>query len=286
MSEEEVKLVLERIDELKKAVTAKKKDFWDILALVSQFTSTVILGVAAVLINNNFQVKSFSTAQSQLTVNQTELQIKKQEQFVGYIRALADADDAGRKREMLIFNAPVAVPDQAKRLAQFYLSGENPENQRLAAIRALGELHENALLTEVTRSDATPAVIEEAKKQLGIVLKNIRVRVSDIDDFGKVIVNGKEVLSVIGSEDSGWKDITANFIPGKNVLVFKLINGPYGGYSGRFRLAAAGAPLYDSGKIARDACPCNGPVFDITSEIELDGDGKIKSVSNAKFTYY
>ncbi|MGH9747638.1 MAG: hypothetical protein ACRD59_16200 [Candidatus Acidiferrales bacterium] len=300
MSEEETKVILEKLDELKGLVTAKKKDFWDVLALVSQFTSTVILGVATVLINNKvqhaneqassaqirLQEASWNTSQGQLTVNQTELLIKKQEQFAEYLRGLADADDTGSKKATLIVHAPIAVPDQAKRLAQFYLSGPYPENLHIAAIRALGELHENALLKDAALRSLTPAESDEIKKQLGIVLKNIRVRVSDIDDFGKVIVNGVEILSVSGTEDSGWRDITSNFQPGKNTLIFRLINGPYGGYSGRFRLMAAGGREYDSGKIARDACPCNGPVFDISSEIDLESDGKIKSVSDAVFKYY
>ncbi len=118
----------------------------------------------------------------------------------------------------------------------------------------------------------------------------VQLRLSNVDDIGRAFVNGQQVSEIICSEntctnDTGWIDVTNRMKPGRNIVIFNLDNGQYGGWRYRFQLSAAGKK-YDSGIVGRNACPCNAPVLKLEIEILVSKDGTIESISEPEIHYF
>ena len=120
---------------------------------------------------------------------------------------------------------------------------------------------------------------------LGVKVKELLVRLSDIDDDGHLTVNGIQAVEVSYGNDSGWVDITKNLKAGRNSVEFRLHNGPLGGWSGRLQMSA-GEFQYDSTTLSKNACPCNADVFRISVGVVIGQDGTIKDLSVQPPFYY
>jgi len=280
MANDEFVAVLENLVEIKKELKAKKRDVWDIAALASQFVSAVLLGLAGFVLNyyTNIHQAEFNDANAR-----TQTTMAKQARLLDYLKAIADAHGDDDKRAKLVASAELAIPDDAAVIAKYYAVKDQSDAVREAAIDVLAERHEDGTLTTIASSGRLPDA-DHARQKLGEIVKNIRVRLSDIDDIGKLAVNGKEILNQPGHE-SPWEDVTSAFHAGSNEVVFTLINGPYGGFSGRFQLIA-GSLVYDSGTIHSNSCPCDNPAFEIRLQIQVGAKSQVEKISSAPVKFF
>jgi hypothetical protein len=203
--------------------------------------------------------------------------------LLDYLKAIADAHSDDDKRARLVASAGLAIPDDAGIIAKYYAVKDQSDKVREAAIDVLAEQHEDGALTTIASSGRLPDA-DHAKQKLGVVVKNIRVRLSDIDDFGKVVVNGKEVLNQSG-HDSAWEDVTSAFHSGSNEVVFTLRNGPFGGFSRRFQLIA-GCLVYDSGTLRSNSCPRNAPAFEIRLQVQVSTMGQVEKITGMPVKFF
>jgi hypothetical protein len=277
----EIQKLHNAVDDLFKEVRSKKRDKWDVAAMVAQFASAVVLGLATFGVTYYAQVHLGSiNAQTA----GAQLDIARQNRTLDFLKAIAEAHSDPDKRTALIAMSTLAVPDQVSLVARYYAVSDEADSVRAAAIKILGQQQARNDLQYIIDSSRFPDA-DLARVQLGQAVKAIRVRVSQIDDLATVNVNGQELLRGTTAQDSGWQDIAGRFKPGKNEVVLKLANGPLGGYSIRFQLIAGGHS-YDSGLIAKDACPCNAPVLEIHLNVELAGDMTVQRVSAAPPMYF
>jgi hypothetical protein len=280
MSDGEFATLLDQVVEIKKEVKAKKRDVWDVAALVSQFVSAVLLGLAGFALNyyTNIHQAQFNDANAR-----TQTTMAKQARLLDYLKAIADAHSDDDKRARLVASAGLAIPDDAAIIAKYYAAKDQSDEVREAAIDVLAEQHEDGALTTIASSGRLPDA-DHARQKLGEVVKNIRVRLSDIDDIGKLVVNAREVLAQPG-HDSAWEDVTSAFHPGSNEVVFILINGPYGGFSGRFQLIA-GSLVYDSGTVRSNSCPCDAPAFEIRLQVQVSTKGQVEKITSTPVKFF
>jgi hypothetical protein len=140
------------------------------------------------------------------------------------------------------------------------------------------------LLAEHLKSSASSQLVQLRDSQImpdkevarGILGGPVRVfvRASSIDDFADMKLNGEPIgRRLTFLEDSGWIDITGRLRVGNaqasvNELTFVIINGPAGGYGGRFQISA-GVQQYDTGPYSVNACPCNKEAFRVVAHLRL-----------------
>jgi hypothetical protein len=283
-------VVAKKLDELSKAVSEKKsKDSWDIAGVVSQIVSAVFLGAVGLWWNQHTQVqlaKLSASTQAQLAdlaqkTSNESLEDGRRDRLLKYLEEVADAHGDDEKRRLLIASSELAIPDQADVVAKYYAAIDPTDQVRLAAIEVLGEQRDRNALYSIIQTGRLPDT-DAAKKALGEHDQEVRLRMSDIDDDGKAFVNGVEVART--SRDSGWVDVTQYAHGGKNDILFRLFNGPAGGYGGRFQVLAGGN-IYDSGSIAKNQCPCNAEAMDISLSILRDQKNKITGLSAANVVF-
>jgi hypothetical protein len=289
MPTEEMPEILDQLEKIRADLEAKKKrDGWEILGLLSQFISAVVLGAVSLWVTTRLGELNagFTKSQIEMTASSARIQTEmaRQNRLLDYLKVIADASTDEKKRGVLITSAQLAIPDQAGVIAKYYAFNDASEIVRLAAIKALGAEHDKVTL-EFIAANGEVREATEARVQLGEVIKDIRLRISDIDDIGTVYVNEQKLIDLQYQVDSGWHDLTSYFHEGDNNVTFKLVNGPYGGFSGRLQVNAGGT-MYDSGRIGQNSCPCNAPAFEIQLTITVGKDKQIQKVSNAKITYF
>ena len=282
--------VAKKLDELSEALSRKKsKDGWDIAGVVSQILSALFLGGVGLWWNQHTQVQlarlSASTQQqladlAQKTSN-ANLEDGRRDRLLKYLEEVADAHADDEKRRLLIASSELAIPDQADVVAKYYSVVDPNDQVRLAAIEVLGEQRDKNALYSIIQAGRLPDA-DAAKKALGEHNQDVRIRMSDIDDDGRAYFNGVEVTRT--SRDSGWIDVTQYARADKNEILFRLFNGPAGGYGGRFQVLAGGA-VYDSGSIAKNQCPCNAEAMDISISVLRDGKRNITGLTTAKIVY-
>jgi len=98
-----------------------------------------------------------------------------------------------------------------------------------------------------------------------------------------VLIGGQDIASVEFRNDSDWIEVTDRIPAGTQTIArFVLENGQFGGWSGRFQVAA-GSFQYDSGKVdASNECPCKGKVFHIDVVITRNASGAITDLRGSK----
>jgi hypothetical protein len=166
-------------------------------------------------------------------------------------------------------------------IAKYYAAIDPADQVRLAAIEVLGEQRDKDALYSIIQTGRLPDA-DAAKNALGEHNQDVRLRMSDIDDDGKAFVNGTEIAHT--SRDSGWVDVTQYARGSKSDILFRLFNGPAGGYGGRFQVLAGGI-VYDSGSIAKNQCPCNAEAMDISLSVLRDQKNNITGLSTAKVVF-
>lgn len=209
-----------------------------------------------------------------------------------YIASIGEQSDP-EARAALVYGLDTNVPpDLAVPVAIHYAipagSPADATEQPVidAAVRVLGRLKESgrrALLNirqqnELPDSDIAGAILGDQTK--------VRVRISGVDDFADLSVNGVPVGSRLTfGQDSGWLDITSDLSRSSpNALKMLITNGPAGGFGGRLQISA-GTDQYDSGAIDQNRCPCNAPAFDIESTITFVNGGAPR-ISATKVTFF
>lgn len=255
------------------------KDRWDKASVVAQFLSGAVIAIIGLIIS--------------YYVSHAQQDITKRQQFSDYLKLIVDANKDDERRATLITSLDLAVPDHAFRIAAYYVFVDKAPKVREAAIELLGKFAEVGpwrreaveVLDRVVSGEVLP------DRQLATValklpaVKEALVRISDIDDLGRLFVNGTKITEVRFANDSGWVDITPHLKFGENLVDFFLDNGPAGGWSGRLQVSA-GAHQYDSTTLARDACPCNAPVFHIKVGVVVAEDRTIKKLVPRNVEYF
>jgi hypothetical protein len=212
--------------------------------------------------------------------------------IASYISWIASQSDPGARASM-IDGLDIAVPPaQAVRTAMQYAVPKNwlvdPSEKPVfdAAIRVLKRMKEpgREALMEIRQGTAMPAA-DIAGAILGDSAR-VWVRISLVDDFADLSVNGIPIgRRLTFGQDSGWLDVTGNFMPDKiNNLKLLITNGPAGGSGGKLQISA-GTEQYDSGLIYLDRCPCDAPAFDIESKISPSKSGTVR-IFDAKINYF
>ncbi len=99
------------------------------------------------------------------------------------------------------------------------------------------------------------------------------VRVYNIDDWGRVYVNGVLLITVGYGGDSDWVDITKHLINGSNTVRFTVENGVYGGWTYGFTLRKGDEVIWqdEAGVVGRESAGPEGAgiKFDHTVMIEM-----------------
>jgi len=153
------------------------------------------------------------------------------------------------------------------------------------AIQVLNRLKRDGVnkLKQMSRAEVMPEK-QIARALLGEPTR-VWVRISGIDDWGDLSLNGKHVVPRLAfQQDSGWIDITKNLKAGDNFIEFIVSNGDSGGFGGRLQISA-GLQQYDSGLYLKRTCPCSKPAFKIYAHIKLHPD-KYPQLLDMNFTQF
>jgi hypothetical protein len=297
--EEELVVLKEKVNELSARIQevsgqAKPRDNWDKIAIITQVLSSVILGALGILFTFWIAQMQNNVATLQVKVTNAQVDIARQQRTAEYFRALVEAEP--QRVGSLINGVELVMPENALAIAQFYARHGTSDEARISALDLLGRLAEkNGLaderdkarltLEEISNNNQDTKIGDHARLALGKPVKAVRIRLSNIDDRASISVNGKEELvRELGSWP--WVDISDKLSAGKdNRIVFKLINGEFGGWSGRFEIASTWHS-YDSGLLADDKCPCNTTVMEIHVLVRLDADRKVVDLQKFKVQYY
>jgi hypothetical protein len=204
--------------------------------------------------------------------------------YAEYLQKILAEKDVSSKVFLLEASDRALPPSDALRLnAQFAENTTMALPVKVQAIQCLKRLLPSS--KEVIKKIASKQSLPDkqlAQAALGLIVKQVMVRISEIDDDGHLSVNGREIVTVddaksMGTE-SGWVDITRDLVSGSNTIKFRIHNGPYGGWSGRMQLSG-GDLQYDSERLGRDSCPCNGDVLTISAVLTVGGDGTLRDLS-------
>lgn len=264
----------ESIGNIEKRLTSSTKDRWDKAGIIAQFLSGTVIALIGLLISSS--------------VNNAQRASADRQQLVEYLKYIGEASDMTR-RAALIGALDLAIPKDAVRIASSYALNDPSQSVREQAIRVLAKFPNGKLVLErIARSSVFPDK-QLAEMGLGYKVKELLIRLSDIDDDGHLMVNGSQVVEIgLGKEsdnDSGWVDITKNLQIGRNSVEFRLHNGPFGGWSGRLQMSA-GEFQYDSTTLLKNACPCNADAFQISVGVVIGKDGNIEEMSAEPPVYY
>jgi hypothetical protein len=275
-----IRPILDSLEQVKKDLSSRKRDKWDAMGLIAQFVSAVFLGGASVAMTYYTQVYlgalSAQVAVGQLKNSQNQLSLE-------FLKAVADAHNDPGGRAAFIAASVIAIPDQAALVARYYAVADGSDQVREAAIKVLGQQQARADLQTIIDSGRLPD-LDLARTALGEAVRNVRMRISEVDDVASANVNGEEVLRATFGQDSGWHEVTQKFKPGKNEVIFKLENVS-GGYGVRFQLLGGGQ-RYDSGSIAANGCPCNAPVLEIRFQVDVALDSTVLRITPAQTTHF
>lgn len=250
----------------------KQKDPWDKAGIVAQFLSGVVVAVMGTLI-------AYNVDNVQNVLAEKQVKIAERAQFAEYLRLISEAYDDDERRSSLIRALDLAVPDYRDQIAQHYAIRDPSAQVREAAIRVLAS---HDLGRKFLRSRLDETIAEEDRvailTSLGREVPEVRVHMFEVDDLGKIKVNGREVAQVAYGNDSGWIDVTHLMQPSaRNRIVGEISNSPYGGWSGHLQVSAAGK-IVDPGRFGRHSCPCNAVAGEIEVVVETDEKGRVKAV--------
>jgi hypothetical protein len=276
--------ILRRLDALG-AAKPKGKDRWDKAGVIAQIVSGVLIALLGLAIN-----RSINLAQQELATRTA---------VSNYVKEIVTQKEVVARGE-LINALDIAVPPaDAVTIAMHYartnrirlqktmdgaVSGDATGLERPVfdrAIQVLTRLKNAGRHTlETIRDGDTMPDREIANAILGEPI-HVMARVSDIDDRGSLEVANQRVTWIEFGKDTRWLDIgTYLKTHTMNDVVLRVVNGEYGGFSGRLEISA-GTEQYDSGVFARDGCPCNAPAFytllrlDVPTVVDRDASVKI-----------
>ena len=274
----ELQLAIARLEGHKE----RAKDRWDKAGVIAQFLSGAVIAVVGLIITYHL-----NKAQQDITkqIGSSQLEVSKRQQFSDYLKLIVEANKDDERRATLITALDVAVPDHAIRIASHYVVADKSPEVRKAAIELLGKFADGRPVLDRVASGSVLPDRQLAELALGRQVKEVRARISDIDDFGRLVVNDSKVAEVRIGNDSGWINVTPHLKVGENRIDFFLDNGPYGGWSGRLQISA-GTHQYDSTTLAKNACPCDAPVFQIRVVVTVASDGTIQSLVPKDVVYF
>ena len=169
------------IDRLEKHLKTSKKDGWDKAGVLAQFLSGTVIGLVGLLISCSVQKGQRLDTERQ--------------QFSAYLTHIVNAADEP-KRSKVIGALDLALTDRADviSLASSYATDNNSTPVvREDAIRMLGKYPEGKpTLQEIANGSMFPNR-QLAAMALGIKVKELLVRLSDIDDDGYLFINHAKV---------------------------------------------------------------------------------------------
>lgn len=222
--------------------------------------------------------------------NQAELDLENRKNIADYSGKLDGAVNSERRIELLGHMVSALQPDESIRLAMDYahpppamydwdeknlVAKDKYDGNKLVfdtAMQVLNRLKKDGAdeLRRMSKTEIMPDR-EIARVLLGGPTR-VWVRVSGIDDWGDLNLNGKRVLPRLAFQgDSGWIDITRNLEVGDNFIDFVVSNGDFGGFGGRLQISA-GLQQYDTGLYLKRMCPCKKPAFELSAHVKLHPD--------------
>jgi len=252
-------------DELKtiKTQTAlqKAKDGWDKAGVIAQITSGVVIAALGIFVT--------------IMVNRGQEQASERQQVFNYMNQIfaTAKDPAATANLMSMINISIS-PDDAVNIAMRYASGDQDPQVRQAALRALRKLGSERLNTVINQQ-----VAPENNIAAGLLGKPIwvQLRVSDVKNYGVLVVNGTPFCRVKFGEDSSWMNLNDKqpLKAGMNNVVLCVRGGP-SGYSGRMNISVGS---YQHVIQVSDKKASNGPAFHVLAHLSVEGKvGKDGSV--------
>jgi len=298
---------LEReIGELGKKVSqSRPKDKWDKAAVLVSGLASVVAATVAGFVSCSVSAGAHKLQLAQLDLSEKQAKSAEKQRKADidiaqagadtsrradanrYLDSIASATDANG-RAALIGLVDVAIPDRQYfiQAACQYAKYDSVDVVRNRAMEVLSQYSEGRTCLEsfvrTTKDEPARTFATTALKANKDV---VRIRISNIDDIGRVELNGQHVLYTVLPNESGWVDITKGLRQGENKMTFTVINGPYGGWSFQFEISA-GLKTYDSGlQGQQNSCPCDKPVMalDFTLTVAVDGTVALAGPNERKF---
>lgn len=243
-------------DELKtiKSQTAPKqgKDGWDKLGVIAQIFSGTGIAVLGLFVTFWVGYGQQRAADRQQAFN-----------YLNQINGTKNTADIASLVSMInvSLSAEEAVP-----IAMRYASGDQVPLVRQAALRALRKLGPKQLQGVVKKNEIPEADI--ATGLLGEPVK-VKLRVSDVEGYGVLVLNNKALCKVSSREDSSWMNLTDKQLQaGANDVVF-CVQGGASGYSGRMNISVGSYQHVT--EVWEKKCPCKAPAFHVLAHLTVPG---------------
>jgi hypothetical protein len=263
VSQSQLEHIAEELKTIKSQTATKKdKDGWDKAGVIAQFVSGGIIATLGIIVT--FMV---SRGQEQATNRQ---------QAFNYMSQVFAAKDAKETANLLSMINIAISPDEAVGIAARYASGDQDPQVRQAALRALRKLGTKPLNAMIEQHVAPNNNIAA-----GLLGKNIwvQLRVSDVKNYGVIVLNGTPFCSVKFGEDSNWMNLNdkQDLQAGINNVVFCVRGGP-SGYSGRMNISVGSYQHVI--QVSDKKASSNGPAFHVLAHLSVEGKvGKDGSVT-------
>lgn len=262
VSQSQLEHIAEELKTIKSQTATKKdKDGWDKAGVIAQFVSGGIIATLGIIVT--FMV---SRGQEQATNRQ---------QAFNYMSQVFAAKDAKETANLLSMINIAISPDEAVSIAARYASGDQEPPVRQAALRALRKLGPQPLNAMIEQKVAPNNNIAA-----GLLGKKIwvQLRVSDVKNYGVIVLNGTPFCSIKFGEDSSWMNLNGNreLQAGTNNVVFCVSGGP-SGYSGRMSISVGS---YQHVIQVSEKTASKGPAFHVLAHLTVEGEvGKDGSVT-------
>jgi hypothetical protein len=211
--------------------------------------------------------------------------LEHQKEAADYIGKIESSSDPQVRAALIRSVDIVTDPEKSVRIAFQYAypnknNGENPvADAAIGVLKRERHIGYDELLDILKQENVHNVDQFNQAEMVSAIVKNrddrFFIRVSDIDDYVQVNLNGQFIDNGKWNEgnDSGWIDLTNKIKYGANQIEFIVINSPYEGCGGHFQISA-GIQQYDY-SVYLTACPANRAAFRIDYAFKVLRDGQI-----------
>jgi hypothetical protein len=276
------------IDQIEIPKIGSPKDPWDKATIIAQYISGVLLALVGLVVS--------------WAINSGQEGAARQTAASNYLLEIVKQNNADKRGELLRALDLTSFPEEAVPMALRYAVSArkgwsaDPRPVFDGAIDALTKLKKSPEAVKALKQ-AAQATSDVPSSEIAASLLGgppcVLVRIWQIDDFGVLKINDKEVLNLIFAQDSGWKDVTKLLHTGYNRFNFVVRNGWntgendwLGSFSGQIEISA-GVHQYDSGFVIFGAPNIGYPklspknqAFYIVGGIMVGADGQVTSMGS------
>jgi hypothetical protein len=284
MSEEHDTLtgVVEAIERLGKSLQKTPKDTWDKTAIIAQIFASIFLAAIGGILTYYFQYTSTRDA-----LDATNRTIAAD--FLGKV-AGADPEHRATYIDGLDaqigphYSVPIAVrfakafPIRDEICGGEILSKEEDEKKDEVSRRTTADLLQRLSSTPLGQYELQTISQAHISPDAGIAdayLRNrltVEYRISEVDDFADVQIDGTSLATYKAGDESNWIDITGNLKlaqPNRLEVVVKNLKS----WSGTRLQVRIGAYMYDRFVRTRNFAP-PGPIFRFVVNLPVDANGQ------------